>query len=234
MTRCDKRHDMQMVAPRYFAQAALIKRSISAGICRLARTATELANRRGRLTIAAAAAILAQILALPGSAQAGFFDELFGQLFRPPVYRSYRPWGAAPGYRQRWHHFGHRLGRNSAARGRIIVTKKTDEAVKPREPVNIMEDESLRFGDAVMTEAGIRIFVGDSGDSHDPEEFRRPSEVRGLSKIERKALAALDTLGSASDANGGIVTGRSATDRKITVGEMITDAKGRTIRYVGP
>lgn len=97
-----------------------------------------------------------------------------------------------------------------------------------------MEDESLRRGDAVMTEAGIRIFVGHSGDSHGPEDFRRPSEVRGLSKVERKALAALDTDGSATEITAGAVTGRSAAERKITHGEMITDAKGRAVRYVGP
>lgn len=211
MTGCGERHDTQMAAPRYFAH--LIKRGT------------------------AATAFLAQLLAFPGSAQAGFFDELFGQLFRPPIYRSYRaypPWGAPPGYRQRWHHFGHRAGRDSAARERIIVIERTDEPVERQEPVDIMEDTSLQWGDAVMTGAGIRIFVGDSSDSHGPEDFRRPSEVRELSKIERKALAALDTTASASNVTGGIVTGRSATGRKVTAGEMITDAKGRAIRYVGP
>jgi hypothetical protein len=237
MTGCGTQHENQMAACRYFAQAALIRRGISASICRLARSAMELAGRRGRLIMAAAAALLALILALPGSAQAGFFDELFGQLFRPPVYQSYRaypPRGATPGYRPRWHHFGHKAGRNVATHKRTIVVERPEKAVERQEPVDIMEDKSLRRGDAVMTVAGIRVFVGDSGDRHDPEDFRRPSEVRGLSKIERKALAALDTKGSASDLTGGIATGRSATDRKITAGEIITDAKGRTIRYVGP
>jgi hypothetical protein len=197
-----------------------------------------MAGRRGRLIMAAATALLAPIFALTGSAQAGFFDELFGGLFGPPppVYRSYRPpWGAAPGHRPRGHHFGHRAGHNGATRKRTIVVERPDEAVERQKPVdNIMEDDSLRRGDAVMTAAGIRIFVGDSGDRHDPEDFRRLSEVRGLSKKERKALAALDTKESASDLTGGIATGRSAADREITAGEMITDAKGRTIRYVGP
>ena len=97
-----------------------------------------------------------------------------------------------------------------------------------------MEDDSLRKGDVVMTKAGIRVFIGYSGDHHDPEDFRKPSEVKGLSKNERKALAALDTETSAAGVTGGIVTGRSATERGIAAGEMITDAKGRAIRFVGP
>ena len=238
MIRCGERHDIQMAAAaRPFAQVALIERGMSAGICRLTGTAMGFDDRRRRFIMAAATVFLGQTLAFPGSVQAGFFDELFGQLFRPPVYRSYPaypPWGAAPGYRWRRHHFGRNHGRNSAARERIIVIEWTDEPAERQEPVDIMEDNSLQFGDAVMTEAGIRVFVGDTGDSHDPEDFRRPSEVRGLSKIERKALAALDTKGSAPDVTAGIVTGRSAADRKITAGEMITDANGQAIRYVGP
>jgi hypothetical protein len=243
MIGCGEQHEIQMAATRYFAQAVSIKRGVSSGLCRPARNAMGLAGRRGRLIMAAATALFAQILAVPVNAQAGFFDQLFGQLFRPPVYRAhpaYPPWGAPPGFRQRWHRFGHYHGRDSQARDRFIVIERPDEAeegeqpAERQQPVDIMQDESLEFGDAVMTEAGIRIFVGDPGDSHGPEEFRRPSEVRGLSKIERKALAALDTKGSASDLAGDIVTGRSASDSKLTAGEMITDAKGRAIRYVGP
>lgn len=200
-------------------------------------------HRRARLIVTVATAFFAQILALPGNAQAGFFDQLFGPLFRPPVYRAYPaypPWGPPPGYRWRWHRWGHNHARNSPGRGRFIIIERPDEAeerqqpVQRQEPVNIMEDNSLQPGDAVMTETGIRIFVGDPGDSHGPEDFIQPSEIRGLSKIERKALTALDSNGSASDLTGGIVTGRSASDRNITAGEMITDAKGRAIRYVGP
>ena len=35
------------------------------------------------------------------------------------------------------------------------------------------------------------------------------------------------------DVTAGIVAGRSTSDRKATVGEMITDDKGRAIRCVG-
>jgi hypothetical protein len=88
-----------------------------------------------------------------------------------------------------------------------------------------------------MTGAGIRIFVGDYGSHHDLTDFRMLSEIKGLSKRKRNALAALDSLGSnpgANEGKSGMVTGRSATDSSIVTGEMITDARGRSVRYVGP
>jgi hypothetical protein len=236
MISCGERHDAQMVPAQHIAQSALIEWGGFIGAVR------GFADRRGRLILAAATAFGAQVWAHPASAQAGFLDQLFGPLFRPPAYgyQDHHAWGARPGYRGRWHHLSRHYGRNSAVRERFIVIERPDDAeegeqpAERQQPVDIMQDESLEFGDAVMTEAGIRVFVGDSGDSHGPEDFRRPSEVRGLSKRERKALAALDAKESASDVTSGIVTGRSASDSKITAGEKITDAKGRAIRYVGP
>ncbi len=104
-------------------------------------------------------------------------------------------------------------------------------------PVDLMNDESLQDGDAVMTRAGIRIFVGDSSEHHKLTDFKKISEIKGLSKRERSALADLDTPGSNSYAKNGkpeIVTGRSVKDSSLAPGEMIIDPKGRSIRYVGP
>ncbi|MDQ6703273.1 MAG: hypothetical protein M3Z96_09335 [Pseudomonadota bacterium] len=106
--------------------------------------------------------------------------------------------------------------------------------VGPLAPTDLMDDESLRRGDAVMTPTGIRIFIGSSGDHHDPEDFRKPSEIKGLSKVERKALAALDAQGSGTYGKPGMVTGRSASELKLVFGETIIDPQGRSIRYVGP
>lgn len=173
----------------------------------------------------------------PGVAQAGFFDFLFPQ-FRAPAPRffesrpGYRQWGGGPGYHR---HSFHR--HKVAVHRKIILADKTDHPVRPHAPINIMNDESLQEGDAVMTHAGIRIFVGDYGRHHKPSDFRKLSEIKGLSTRERKALAAFDAPGSNSGGTGGktgLVTGRSATDAAIVTGETITDARGRTIRYVGP
>jgi hypothetical protein len=176
----------------------------------------------------AAAALLGQLVAWSGNAQAGFFDELFGQLFRPPAYESYEP-----AFRRRRGHWGHRWTHESAPRKRVVVAERTAPPVLPQQPVNIMEDSSLRKGDAVVMESGIRIFVGARGDRHEPEDFKKPSEIRGLSRAERKALAAFDAPAAAtSDAE--ILAGRSATGSSPSAAEPITDAKGRAIRYVGP
>ncbi|MCI0598085.1 MAG: hypothetical protein L0Y50_05910 [Beijerinckiaceae bacterium] len=199
----------------------------------------EISCWRRRIKLAASASIVAQGLAFPGAAQAGFLDELFGQLFNPPSNRGYgayppqgQYWRPDPGYRRSSNSRKH--GLKGVARKKIFVAARTDQPAGPLAPINLMEDGSLRKGDAVMTAAGIRVFVGYSGDHHEPEDFRKPIEIKRLSKVERKALAALDAQDSATGSMRAIVTGRSAAGRKLTVGEVITDAKGRTIRYVGP
>jgi hypothetical protein len=97
-----------------------------------------------------------------------------------------------------------------------------------------MEDDSLRKGDAVMMPGGIRVFIGYRGGHHSLEDFKLPSEVKWLSKRERKGLAALDAQGLGVTGVSGAVTGRSVTGGNLAAGEKITDARGRTIRYVGP
>jgi hypothetical protein len=106
--------------------------------------------------------------------------------------------------------------------------------VGPLAPTDLMDDDSLRLGDAVMTASGIRIFIGSSGTHHAPQDFRKLSEIKGLSKRERKALAALDTQGSGPDGKQGMATGRSASELNLVLGETIIDPQGRSIRYVGP
>jgi hypothetical protein len=187
----------------------------------------------------------------PDVARAGFFDFLFPQ-FQAPAVRpferrpGYRTFGAGPGlYRHsfrkhrleaRWKVILSDKARHPAHR-KVVLADKTNHVVHPYTPVDIMHDESLRHGDAVMTGAGIRIFVGDKGSHHYRADFRMLSEIKGLSKSKRNALAALDVPGSNSGANkgeSGMVTGRSVTDATIVTGETITDARGHSIRYVGP
>lgn len=190
-------------------------------------------NRFGS-AIALAAVGLGLSIAFPNRAHAGFFDFLFGP---PPQTRAVEPHYANPwpfrGHTDRgFHRHAHRL----APHHKLAAADK--HPVRPQAPTDIMDDDSLKHGDAVMTQAGIRIFVGDSGSHHEPEDFRKPSEIKKLSQRERSALAALDTAGSNPEGKKpgefGIATGRSATERKVTVGETITDPNGRTVRYVGP
>jgi len=197
------------------------------------------------------AIVLLAIGLFPDIARAGFFDFLFPQFQAPAA----RPFGPRPGYRM----FGAGPGlyRHSfrqhklAARRKVILADKThhpahrkvifadkaNHVVRPYTPIDLMDDESLRHGDAVMTGAGIWVFVGDYGSHHDLSDFRKLSEIKGLSKRKRDALAALDAPGSnpgANEGESGTVTGRSVTETTIVTGEMITDARGRSVRYVGP
>jgi hypothetical protein len=190
--------------------------------------------RCGVLTAALAAA-LGQLVAFPSVAQAGFFDFLFGLVPQAPAVRSFeahrhhwhgRHWGAGLAF----HRYEHKFSRR-----KLVVADRADHPQRPEGPVDLMDDESLRKGDAVMTPDGIRIFVGYSGSSHHaPEDFKIPAEVKGLSNRERKAFAGLDAQGSGTGAASGAVTGRSSTQRDVSVGEKVTDSSGRTIRYVGP
>jgi hypothetical protein len=195
-------------------------------------------NGRG-LAVAVVTVGLVQSVAFPSLAHAGFFDFLFAPFQTRPV-RSYEGyfggapghWGADPGFRRRADRGFHRHGHKLMARRKLLVAD--NHPVGPVPPTDLMDDDSLRRGDAVMTPTGIRVFIGDSGDHHAPEDFRKPSEIKGLSKVERKALAALDAQGSGTDGKPGLATGRSASEHKLVFGETIIDRQGRSIRYVGP
>jgi hypothetical protein len=194
--------------------------------------------RNGRAVAVAVVTVgLVQGIAFPSIAHAGFFDFLFGQPFQTPAVRPYEGyfgahWGANPGFRRRADRSFHRHEHKLSARRKIIIAD--NHPVGPLAPTDLMDDESLRRGDAVMTPAGIRIFIGSSGNHHEPDDFRKLSEIKGLPKVERKVLAALDAQGSGTDGKPSMATGRSASERKLVFGETIIDPHGRSIRYVGP
>jgi hypothetical protein len=192
--------------------------------------------RNGRGAALAVVVGLVQSIALPSVAHAGFFDFLFGQLFQSRPVRPFEgmpgQWGADPGFRRRADPSFHRHGHKFSARRKMVVADHPP--IGPLAPTDLMDDESLRPGDAVMTPSGIRIFVGSSGSHHEPDDFRKLSEIKGLPKRERKALAALDAQGSGTDGKPAMATGRSASERKLVFGETIIDPQGRSIRYVGP
>jgi hypothetical protein len=196
--------------------------------------------RNGRGAAVAVVTVgLVQSIAFPSIAHAGFFDFLFEQLFQSPAVRPFegdfggmpRHWGD-PGFRRRADPGFHRHGHKLSARRKMVVTDS--HPTGPLAPTDLMDDESLRPGDAVMTPTGIRIFIGSSGNHHEPDDFRKLSEIKGLPKRERKALAALDAQGSGTDGKPGMATGRSASELKFVFGETVIDPQGRSIRYVGP
>ena len=90
-----------------------------------------------------------------------------------------------------------------------------------------------------MMGSGLRVYSGQEGSRHVASDFRRvdmSSEISGKQKV---ALLAMDgtrndplTSGVAPDT---IASGRSASVASPTVaGYAITDAHGKSVRYVGP
>ncbi|MGH6837348.1 MAG: hypothetical protein ACREDT_00805 [Methylocella sp.] len=198
------------------------------------------AMRNGRgVAVAVATVGLVQTIAFPSIAHAGFFDFLFGPFQGRTVghYGGYfggMPGYWGPGFHRHSEHGFHRHEHKLAARRKLSVADETDDSAPPPAPADLMDDDSLRRGDAVMTTGGIRIFIGSPSDHHEPQDFRKPSEIKGLPKRERNALAALDAQGSGPRGNPVVATGRSASELKAVSGETIIDPRGRSVRYVGP
>lgn len=185
-------------------------------------------------------AAVVSLISFSGTAQAGFFDFLFGPPPQAaPPYMAYPPQSRRREARP-FHKHSHKIAVHTAAKHqRLAAAEIEGPKVGPQKPVDLMDDKSLQRGDAVVTQAGIRIFDGSYGDHHRPEDFRKISEIKKLSKRERSALAALDgpvvtTPSGKSVPGGGLVTGRSASAHNITAGEIMIDPNGRTVRFVGP
>ncbi len=119
----------------------------------------------------------------------------------------------------------------AAPRHRIVEAKA--HPVAPGS-VDLMDDDSLRDGDAVMTADGLRIFVGSEGRHHSSDDFARISETEGLSRRERSALLAVDAGRAGEGRQPALVAGRSASNKGISAGVSIVDSRGARIRYVGP
>lgn len=199
---------------------------------------------------ALALAVVGVALSVPlESAKAGFFDFLFQpQLFAPEAYapRPRRHPHSASDFSRR-----HRLAiKRHAAKVRhagrpvALLHPKWEEkdpcckvagAARPA-PV-LLDDDSLREGDAVMTHSGLKVFMGDSGPHHRLEDFAPLSDAKSLPRRVRKILLELDPRGSGNEprrAQLELTTGRSAAAATMATGSMIVDPRGNRIRYVGP
>ena len=181
-----------------------------------------------RATIVAAACIA---LAIPASpATAGFFDFLFPPA--QPAMPAYRPPPRQHFFHHRIAHVEHHKKKVAAAPRHRIVEAKA-HPVAPGS-VDLMDDDSLRDGDAVMTADGLRIFVGSEGRHHSSDDFARISETEGLSRRARSALLAVDAGRAGEGQQPVLVAGRSASNKGISAGLSIVDLRGQKIRYVGP
>ena len=168
------------------------------------------------------AAITAFAISFPFSAaNAGFFDFLFAPLHPIQPAPQYAPQPFPQKKRVVIH------------RPKNLVAKLHPAKGPHAAPiVGLMDDESLRNGDVVMTADGIRVFTGSAGSQHSEDEFAKLSDIKGMSKTQRSALLFIDS--GAAGANLTLVAGRSVAEGSTAAGEIITDPRGNKIRYVGP
>lgn len=167
---------------------------------------------------------------LPGTAQAGFFEQLFGGA--PTAAPQVAP---APSYQYDEPGFMQDAPVRPRAKRKVVDAKP-----KLQKPTDLMHDATLQNGDAVMTKGGIKIYMGDDATGHHAKsDFEPLGDVDGVSKQERKALVAMDT--TRNDPLRGnlnpdtIASGRSAAVASpIVPGHEIVDVGGKKVRYVGP
>jgi hypothetical protein len=186
------------------------------------------------------------------AASAGFFDFLFQPQQPAPSNYAPHPHSFRAAHEHEHHRFHHRPTTHFAHvkperrhEAKQIVLRhpkwdekdgccKTREAARPA-PI-LLEDDSLREGDAVMTHSGIKVFTGDAGPHHKINDFALVPDA-ALSKRARKALLAVDPFRSRPEpvaAETGLATGRSAAEPGVATGSVIVDPKGNRVRYVGP
>ena len=156
---------------------------------------------------------------------AGFFEQLFGTAPSAPPAATYDyafppadPEMPVPAQRPR----------RVVEDAKPVLQKTTD----------LMHDKTLRAGDAVMMKTGIAVYSGGEGSRHTASQFIALDNAR-VSKSSRNVLLAIDEthrdpLGYVADAT--LKEGRSASANETTVavGYRITDARGNSVRYVGP
>ena len=193
------------------------------------KTAKKLSSRRG--TVLLAIGVVAGLAAAPTGAQAGFLDQLFGAFQAPaPVQQQHTYYAgegtmSAPMFNERRH-----VRRHVAAVSSKPVLQKT---------TSLMDDKTLRPGDAVMMKDGLHVYAGPKSSIHEPDQFVSLDDARHLSSKDRVKLAAMDGTRNDPLTNGGnpdtVASGRSAAvSAPIVEGYRITDAKGASVRYVGP
>ena len=133
-------------------------------------------------------ALLAALPAFGGPAEAGFFEDLFGGAETP---------SAAP-----------TDGRARAPQVRRVKLATLADSAQPKHPrfcvkddnpaktvdstEALMRDPTLRYGDVVVTDEGVRVFEGGGACPHAISDFRTLAETRDLNRGTRSLLAAIE------------------------------------------
>jgi len=149
-----------------------------------------------------------------GSAQAGFLDDLFGAFTGGRRVEARHYYGAEWSGRAARRHatslsyiprqwrprrravVAHAGADNPASAGSGagdgLCYAARPQGVDPGQADAILHDATLRAGDSVMTEQGLRVFEGGSACPHRADDFLALAEARDLSKSKRGALLAIE------------------------------------------
>jgi hypothetical protein len=162
-----------------------------------------------RLTV-----LLAAVLVLADRAEAGFFEDLFGLGDAPasyPMTTGHRSARHRPKIEQALRHRGPQLHAKAPwpasmhAPPRLISAsdalqpprarfcRQADTVSKALDSTEaLMQDATLRHGDVIVTDEGVRVFEGREACPHAVLDFRTLSEARDLDRGLRPALAGID------------------------------------------
>ena len=173
---------------------------------------------------------------MPLSAQADFLDSLFGQSDPPSQASNVEARAPRPhGKHGRMVKQSHRANRKVQASSDKGSSVPSDVLVRQK-TTGLLEDASLRQGDAVMTKYGIRVFSGKAGPHHKMEEFMSLRRVHHLKKEARVVLTAIDNAAHRDVGRNrnalDLLTGRSASEA-VERRPSFTDPHA-SVRYVGP
>ena len=188
-----------------------------------------IADKSFRFGLAGVSAALALGL-FTTSAQAGFFEQLFG---------GGQPAQAQPSYGSDASVLPQSNEPFVQLHRRHVTRKVVDTKPALQKPTDIDHDKTLRAGDAVMTKSGIEIYTGHDSGSHRKPEFTSLDNARRIKPSERVALASLDTTRNDPVTKAAspeyLASGRSAAvSSPLVQGVKFTDQHGKTIRYIGP
>lgn len=150
----------------------------------------------------------------PATSNADFFDELFGFDQRPASPRNHQFLARAnarrhtartrshvtywPAYRHERPRKAHVAYITEAATGsRPVEPAFCSSGIGPKQMSSrfrqLLRDSTLRSGDIVVTEAGLRVFQGRGGCPHKPDDFLAVASA-DLSKVKRRALTDLEVM----------------------------------------
>jgi hypothetical protein len=164
-------------------------------------TSLALSNSARKATVALIVACAGLVAA--GSAQAGFLEELFGGPSAAPDWPSPQlERRHAPPRRRVEVHRVMSVGTNASGDASAAGSspKKPqfcswqDEASAPHDRTEaLMRDATLRAGDVIMTDEGVRVFAGRAACPHTVRDFQTLAEAsRALPRGERMVLAAME------------------------------------------